>query len=149
MALVPVDGGGGNVNGDFRIIRQTPSIITEPDGTVKDAVTVTARELAFGVDYTFTMPTDTWQGGTFVTYARVLASYIQEIASKPEVVDIYSTQDTNRRGLLNDYLFITVGIPGTDSEATVRVLQDQSNSLATFQAINDTYNTLATNQNAS
>ena len=49
MALAPVDGGSGNVNGDFKILSQQPAILVNPDGSVVDAVTVRARELTYGV----------------------------------------------------------------------------------------------------
>lgn len=148
MALDPVDGGNGNVNGDFRILYQQPAILDRADGSVVDAVTVTAKELAFNVDYTFTMPTNEWQGAIFKTYARVLASYIQEIAQLDYVVDIQSTPDTTRRGLLRDFLFVTVATPSGNSEATVRVLQDQANSQQTFKTISDAYHTLLANEQA-
>lgn len=149
MALDPVDGGNGNVNGDFKILSQEPTVLTLGDGTVKDAVTVRARELAYNVEYGFTMPTDQWQGAIFKTYARVIASYIQEIGGMDHVVDIYSAQDTDRRGLLHDYLWITVATPDGNNEAVVRVLQDQANSQKTFKAITDAYATLVNNLNAS
>lgn len=147
MALQPVDGGSGNVNGDFRVESQIPSILVEPTGKVVDAVTVYATELAFGVPFVFTVSTATWQGAEFETYARVIASYIQEIGQAPHVVAIQSTPDTDKSGNLRDYLFVTVGIDGTDSEAVVKVLQDNANSQATFAALSSTYDLLVRNQN--
>lgn len=148
MALQPVDGGSGDVNGDFVIDIQEPDILTRPNGSVEDAVTVTARERAYNVPFQFTVPTSTWQGALFETYTRVIASYIQAIAQFPHVVAIYGAKDTDRNGFLQDYLFVTVGIDGTESEAQVRVLQDNANSPAAFAAIDAAYNTLVRNQNA-
>jgi hypothetical protein len=148
MALQAVDGGSGNVNGDFEILTQEPGILLQAGNKVVDAVTVYAQEKAFNVPFTFTVPTSTWQGEEFVTYTRVIASYIQEIAQYRNVVAIYSTPDTDPAGLLQDYLFVTVGIAGTDSTAEVKILQSQSNTTGAFAAIDATYNQLVTNQNA-
>lgn len=148
MALQPVDGGSGDVNGDFVIDVQEPDILVRANGSVVDAVTVTAHEKTFNVPFQFTVPTSTWQGGAFETYTRVIASYIQEIGNAPHVVAIYGAKDTDRNGFLQDYLFVTVGIDGTESEATVRILQDNANQVASFQTIADTYSTLARNQAA-
>lgn len=148
MALAPVDGGSGNVNGDFVIDVQEPDILVRPNGSVVDAVTVTAREKAFNVPFQFTVAKTTWEGAEFETYTRVIASYIQEIGQAPHVVAIYGAKDTDRNGFLQDYLFVTVGIDGTDSEAVVRILQDNANSVGAFQTIADAYTTLARNQAA-
>lgn len=145
MALLPVDGGSGNVNGDFKIQRQVPDILVNADGSVSDAVTVEALELAYHVPFTFTVSTATWEGAIFETYTRVIASYIQTIAQAPHVQDIYSAQDTDSRGLLRNYLFVTVGTDDGDNEAVVRVLQDSANSVATFAALDRAYNTLIAN----
>lgn len=148
MALQPVDGGSGNVNGDFVILSQEPAIIVTPTGKVEEGVTVNAQEMAYGVPFVFTMPTTTWQGGAFATYTRVIASYIQAIGQFPNVVAIQSAPDTDLNGNLRDYLFVTVGITGTDSTAVCRVLQDAANSVGTFAEIQATYDTLAANQAA-
>jgi hypothetical protein len=147
VALAPVDGGSGNVNGDFRIESQNPDILVQAGGRVVDAVTVTATEKAYNVPFGFTVARSTWQGGTFETYTRVIASYIQTIAQHPNVVSIFGAPDTNAAGLLGDYLFVTVGIAGTDSTAEVRILQDNANTVAAFTAIDNTYDQLVTNQN--
>ena len=49
------------------------------------------------------------------------------------------------RGLLRNYLFVTVGTDDGDNEAVVRVLQDSANSVATFAALDRAYNTLIAN----
>jgi hypothetical protein len=148
MALQPVDGGSGDVNGDFEVITQEPAILMQAGGKVVDAVTVYARELAFNVPYTFTVASTTWQGAEFTTYARVIAEYIQQIAMYRNVVAIYSTPDTDKAGLLQDFLFVTVGIDGTDSTAEAKILQSASNSVAAFQEIDRVYGILAKNQAA-
>lgn len=148
MPIEPVDGGASSTPNDFSIVRQQPAIITETDGTVKDAVTVTARESTYGIEFTFTMPTDQWQGAIFKTYAAEVASWIKALAEFDHVSDIYSAQDTNSRGLLNDYLWITVQTPDGNGEAVVKVLQANANTVGTFQKIQDTYATLLANQNA-
>lgn len=148
MALPPVDGGPGNVNGDFTIFSQNPDILVQAGGRVVDAVTVTAKENTYDVPFGFTVSKNTWQGGAFETYTRVIASYIQEIAQAPHVVAIYGAPDTNRAGLLRDYLFVTVGIDGTDSTAEVRILQDNANTVRAFAAISAAYDQLVKNQNA-
>lgn len=149
MALVPVDGGSGDVNGDFEIETQEPAILSQAGGKVVDAVTVVARELAFNVQFTFTVATSTWEGALFKTYARVLAEYIQQIAMYRNVVAIYSAPDTDKAGLLQDFLFVTVQIAGTDSTAEAKILQSASNSVAAFQEIDRVYGILAANQAAS
>lgn len=148
MALEPVDGGNQPTPNDFTIVRQVPSILSETDGTVKDAVTVTARESTYGIEFTFTMPTDQWQGAIFKTYAAEVASWIKALAEFDHVSDVYSGQDTNSRGLLNDYLWITVQTPDGNGEAVVKVLQTQANSTGTYAKIQKTYDTLLANQNA-
>lgn len=148
MALEPVSGGSGDVNGDFTILSQNPDILVQAGGRVVDAVTVTAVEKSFNVPFGFTASKTTWQGGAFETYTRVIASYIQTIAQHPHVVAIYGAPDTDLNGLLHDYLFVTVGIDGTDSTAEVRILQDNANSVGAFTAIDNTYNQLVKNQNA-
>ena len=148
MALVPVDGGGGNVNGDFKILSQQPSILVQTDGSVVDAVTVRAREKAYGVEFVFTKSTATWQGALFETEARVLAADIQTVAGHPHVQALYSTQDTDRNGFLHDYLFVTVGTDDEQNEATVRVLQDEANTIKGYTVIDNAYNTLIRNLGA-
>jgi len=145
MALDPVDGGNGNVNGDFKILSQQPSILVQSDGSVVDAVTVRARELAYDVEFTFTKSTATWQGALFETETRVLAADIQTIAGHPHVQALYSAQDTDRNGFLRDYLFVTVGTDDGENEATVKVLQDNANTTAGYAAIDKAYNTLIAN----
>lgn len=154
MALPPVDGGSGNVNGDFKILSQEPSILVQAGGKVVEAVTVSAMERAFAVQFGFTVPHNSWMGqagsgsGMAETYTRVIASYIQEIAQAPHVVAIYGAPDTDLNGLLHDYLFVTVGIEGTDSTAEVRILQDSANSVAAFKKISDAYDQLVAIQNS-
>ena len=148
MSLDPVDGGSGNVNGDFKILSQEPAILVRTDGTVVDAVTVRARELAYGVEFVFTKDTATWQGALFETEARVLAADIQTVAGHQHVQALYSTQDTDRNGFLHDYLFVTVGTDDGENEAVVKVLQDEANTLKGYTAIDNAYNTLIRNLNA-
>lgn len=148
MALDPVDGGNGNVNGDFKILSQQPSILVQTDGSVVDAVTVRAKELAYAVEFTFTKSTATWQGALFETETRVLAADIQTVAGHQHVTALYSTQDTDRNGFLHDYLFVTVGTPDGENEATVRVLQDEANTTQGYKTIDAAYATLIRNLQA-
>lgn len=139
----PGTGPGGK---DYEINTQEPSVLVQAGSKVVDAVTVIATETTYGVPYTFTVPTSTWEGQEFGVFAADVASWIQVIAQHDHVVGLYGAQDTDASGLLRDYLFVTVGIAGTDSTAQTRILLQNANTPGAFDAIDQTYSVLARNQ---
>lgn len=143
--LEPVGGGIQAAPGTYKVTSQQPTIIVETSGDVVDAVTVRARELTYGVEYTFTVPTSTWQGELFQLEAGKLAADIQAIAQHPNVQAIYSAQDTDTNGFLHDYLFVTVGTDDGQNEAVVKLLQETANSVSGLNKIDAAYQTLQTN----
>jgi hypothetical protein len=147
---LPADGGGpgtGPGGLDFRIISQTPNILHQAGGAVVDAVTVTAVETTYNVGYTFTRSLSEWEGAEWSVFAADVASWIGVIAAHDHVIGLYGAQDTDANGFLDDYLFVTVGIDGTDSEAQTRVLLENANTPAAFQKIDNTYSLLVQRQN--
>lgn len=147
---LPADGGGpgtGPGGLDFRIVSQTPNILYQAGGVVVDAVTVIAVETTYNVGYTFTRSLREWEGAEWSVFAADAASWIGVIAAHANVVGLYGSQDTDVNGFLEDYLFVTVAIDGTDSEAQVKILLETSNTPAAFQKIDDAYNLLLQRQN--
>jgi hypothetical protein len=150
VTVLPADGPGGGAGPggkDYVIETQNPNVLQQAGGKVVDAVTVLATETTYDVGYTFTVPTSTWQGQEFDVYAADVASWIQVIAQHEHVVAMYGAQDIDRNGLLQDYLFVTVGIDGTDSTALVQILLSQANTPGAFAKIDAAYNLLVKRQN--
>lgn len=146
MCVLPVDGGGPNSGPggkDYVILSQTPNILSQAGGSVVDAVTVIAQETTYSVGYTFTVPKNTWQGQEFEVYAADVASWIQVIAQHDHVVGLFGAQDTDVNGLLQDYLFVTVGIDGTGSTAQTEIVLANANTPGAFAKIDATYARLA------
>lgn len=139
----PGTGPGGK---DYAIVTQEPNVLNQAGGKVVDAVTVYAVETTYDVGYTFTVATTTWQGQIFDVYAADVASWVKVIAEHPHVVGLYGAQDTDTNGLLQDYLFVTVGIDGTDSTALARIPLKNANTPAAFKKIDDTYAQLLARQ---
>lgn len=139
----PGTGPGGK---DYVISSQEPNVLQQPGGKVVDAVTVYATETTYGVGYTFTVSLNTWQGQIFDVYAADVASWIKVIAEHDNVVGLYGAQDTDANGLLQDYLFVTVGIADTDSTAQTQILLKNANTPAAFAKIDNTYKTLLAHQ---
>lgn len=139
----PGTGPGGQ---DYVIVSQEPNVLSQAGGKVVDAVTVYATETTYGVGYTFTVPTSTWQGQIFQVYAADIASYIVVIAQHPNVVGLYGAQDVDVNGLLQDYLFVTVGIAGTDSTAITQIKLANANTPGAFAQIDAAYNQLLAHQ---
>lgn len=139
----PGTGPGGK---DYVIVSQEPNVLNQAGGKVVDAVTVFATETTYDVGYTFTVATSTWQGAIFDVYAADVASWIKVIAEHDHVVGLYGAQDVDANGLLQDYLFVTVGIDGTDSTALTQILLKNANTPAAFAKIDATYAQLLARQ---
>lgn len=140
----PGTGPGGK---DYVIVSQEPNVLNHAGGKVVDAITVYATETTYDVGYTFTVSTKTWQGQEFDVYAADVASWIKVIAEHDHVVGLYGAQDTDVNGLLQDYLFVTVGIDGTDSTGLTQVLLKNANTPAAFRKIDAAYSLLVARQN--
>jgi hypothetical protein len=148
--VLATEGGGpgtGPGGKDYAITSQEPNVLQQAAGKVVDAVTVYATETTYDVSYTFTVSVATWQGQKYDVYAADVASWIKVIAEHDHVVGLYGAQDTDVNGLLQDYLFVTVGIDGTDSTALTQVLLKNANTPAAFGKINAAYNHLVARQN--
>lgn len=116
MALEKLDGGGGASPGQYKILAQRPDILIQGVNRVVDAVTVTAQDLIYGVVFSFTRPTSTWEGGAVQAAASLYAGNIQALAGYQHVQGLAYTQDTNASGNLIDQLIVTVGDDSGDNE---------------------------------
>lgn len=117
MALEPV-AGQGSVGGSYRILYQRPDILVVGVNNVQDAVTVTAQDGIYGVVFSFTRSTKSWEGGAVQAAASFYAGMIQAMAGHPHVVGLTYTQDTNASGNLVDQIAVTVGSDDGTQEAT-------------------------------
>ena len=117
MALQPVDGGEGTA-GQYKILAQRPDILLQGVNRVVDAVTVTAQDGIYGVVFSFTRSTASWEGGAVQAAASFYSGGIQALAQYRHVQGIAYTQDTNASGNLVDQLVITVGTDDGEQEAS-------------------------------
>jgi hypothetical protein len=117
MALQPVEGGGG-IAGSYQIISQRPDLLVVGTNTVQDAVTVTARDKIYGVTFSFTRSTKSWEGGAVQAAASFYAGAIQGLAAHPHVLGMTYTQDVNQSGNLIDSMEITVGTDDGEQAAS-------------------------------
>lgn len=117
MALQPPDGGGGP-SGSYHILYQKPDILVQGVNNVVDAVTVTALDGIYGILFSFTRSTKSWEGGAVEAAASFYAGMIQAMAEYQHVQGLAYTQDTNASGLLIDQMVVTVGTDDGDQEAS-------------------------------
>ena len=109
MALQPVGGGGGEAPGQYRILYQRPDILVVGVNNVQDAVTVTAEENVYGIVFSFTRSTASWEGGAVQAAASFYAGAIRALAGYRNIQGMAYTQDVNASGNLVDQMIITVG----------------------------------------
>lgn len=117
MALEPVGGGGGS-SGARQILYQRPDILYVSPTIVQDAVTVTVRDLIYGVVFQFTRSKQSWEGGAVETAATFFANNIQALAAYRHVIGIGYTQSDSASGNLIDQLIVTVGSDDGSQESS-------------------------------
>lgn len=117
MALQPAEGGGG-VSGGYRILSQRPDLLVTGGNNVQDAVTVTAQDKVYGIAFSFTRSTKSWEGGAVQAAASFYAGAIQGLAGHPHVQGMAYTQDVNAAGNLIDSMEITVGTDDGEQAAS-------------------------------
>ncbi len=117
MALEKLDGGGGGGAGSRKILLQRPDILTLGVNNVVDAITATVQDLVYGVVFSFTRSTASWEGGAVETAATFYANNIQALAGYQHVLGLGYTQDTNASGNLIDQMIVTVGTDDGDQQA--------------------------------
>lgn len=117
MALEPVDGGGGGNTGKYRDITQRPDILIV-GSQVLDAVTVTATDAVYGISFSFTRSTKSWEGGAVPAAASFYAGNIQALAGYQHVRGMVYTQGVNASGGLVDQMEITVGTDDDEQAVT-------------------------------
>lgn len=137
-------GDGGPITSQFQVTGQEPDIIVQTGNRVKQAETIYARELTFGIEYQFTIPLDEYMGSGPDAAAGLRAEWLQTLGNHEHVVGLYVTQDVNAQNLLRDYVFITVGTDDLENTAQVRVLLDNANNPRTFGLIDQAWNRVAT-----
>jgi hypothetical protein len=116
VALQPPDGGGGP-SASYKILAQRPDILLQGVNRVVDAVTVTAQDGIYGIVFSFTRSTASWEGGAVQAASSFYAGMIQAMAQHPHVQGLAYTQDTNPSGNLVDQMIVTVGTDDGDQEA--------------------------------
>lgn len=107
MALQPVDGGTSEP-GAYAILMQRPDILYVSPTVVQDAVTVTVRDLIYGIVFEFTRSVLSWEGGAVNAAASFFSSNIQALAAYRHVAGIGYTQDASASGNLIDQLIVYV-----------------------------------------
>jgi hypothetical protein len=117
VALEPV-GDSGGVGGAYKILYQRPDILVVGVNNVQDAVTVTAQDGVYGVVFSFTRSTKSWEGGLVQVAASFYAGMIQAMAGHAHVFGLTYTQDTNASGNLVDQIAVTVASDDGNQEAT-------------------------------
>lgn len=143
MALAPV--GGGEVGtGAYRVLSQRPDLLVVGPSTVEDAVTVTAEDTLYGISFSFTRSTQSWEGGAVQAAASFYAANIQEVAGSPHVQGLSYTQGVNASGNLVDQMEVTVGTDdGTQQVSFVWPLETLNTS-PMYARLDQVYNNLLT-----
>jgi len=105
-------GGGGGVNvGTYQYLGAVSTIQVVAGSQTLDAVTLTVKDLKFGVVYSFTVPRPVYDGEGWQALAEQYELVVQEWAQLPGTIGMQYVPDTNPSGLLGDYMIVTVGTP--------------------------------------
>lgn len=150
---MPLDnsiGGAGATPGTYTVGPQQSTILVNSAGDVIDAVTVSATESIYGVDFQFTVPRTAWNvaagivaagaGGSGATSAGLelgsqYAALIQAFGELAPVVAISYQRNTNNQSLLVDQLLVTVTDPTGLSSIDVTVPLDPNQESASNNLI--------------
>jgi len=129
VALEPV-GGGDAADHPFIPVGTTRTARINTDGTFTPVVNITAQSALYGVEFTFTITAEKWDGGLGYPLTAEKASQVDEVCGHAHVQDFYTQTDQGPSQVLYNFAHIVVG---TDSgaitdEAVVRMdhLGDQS-----------------------
>lgn len=151
---MPLDnniGGAGATPGTYAVGPQSSTILVDSGGNVVDAVTISATESIYGVDFQFTVPRSAWDaaagiaaagaGGAGNTGTAALelgsqyAAVIQAFGELAPVVAISYQRGINKQNLLIDQLVVTVTDPAGLSSIDVVVPLDPAQESASNNLI--------------
>lgn len=147
MALQPPDGGGGP-SASYKILTQRDDILMQGVSNVVPAVTVTALDGIYGIMFSFTRSTASWEGGAVQAAASFYAGMIQAMAQHPHVQGLAYTQDTNASGNLIDQMIVTVGTDDGEQEASFVWPLETIGEAGAFNRADAVYNNLITVANS-
>lgn len=142
MVLPAGEGGGPGNEGKFKVLSQRPDIMVRAANDVIDGMTITVRDLVYGVVFSFTMPRKEWLGVGTQAEGGLLASWVQQIGGHAHVVDMGYSQDVTKVGLVRDVMVITVGTDDGEHAADVTWPLRTLNTPEAFAAIDATYENL-------
>lgn len=150
---MPLDnsiGGAGATPGTYTVGPQSSTILVDSGGNVVDAVTISATESIYGVDFQFTVPRSAWNaaagivaagaGGAGASTAALelgsqYAALIQAFGELAPVVAISYQRGINAQNLLIDQLVVTVTDPTGASSIDVVVPLDPNQESASNNLI--------------
>lgn len=136
-----LQGGGDTPGGSaYVLIGQARTFrVNTSANTFTPIVNVTAQSVAYGVQFTWTVPASTVDNDGLPSVATQKTGEVNQICATAHVQDLRTEQDQGPSQVLYNFAVITVGTDDQSITDEVRVRMDMINEPAAFQAIADSW----------
>lgn len=134
MALDPV-GGGDAADHPYRFVSAEGTNRVHNDGHLEPIVNLTIQSVLYGVQFTFAVTQQTWDGGGAPPLEAERTAWVDQVCGHDHVIGFHTEPDQGPDQILYNYGVILVGPDGATSGVEVRQRMDHLNDTSTFTMI--------------